>query len=158
MRFPAAYEWWMENFALVRDISLRRYPARLRTYEEVVEHPERCVGETLRWIGRGDVSSAVAAVKAERRTQHGDASIGDSSEVEPRHARVFDDLYDAIAARLPLDGALLRTLNATNQELLPRLQRLQAEVARSHAEIARDRPPVEPPAIDGLPVKTRVPS
>jgi hypothetical protein len=157
LQFPAAYEWWVENFALVRDISLRRYPARLRTYDEVVEDPERSVRETLLWIGCGDVASAIAAVKPERRTQYGDAVTGDPLEVHPRHARVFDDLYAAIAAHRPIDGALLRTLNATNQELLPRLQQLQAEVARSHAELARERRAIEPPAIEGLPVEMSTP-
>jgi hypothetical protein len=151
LRFPAAYEWWTENFALVRDISLRGYRARLRTYEQVVEDPGGVVGDVLSWIGHGDVAAAAAAVKPERRTQRGDAEAGIPDDVEPRHARVFDDLYGAIAARRPIDGALLRTLNATNQELLPRLQAIQTDVARSHAAAAQSQAVSTPDAIEGLP-------
>lgn len=146
--FPPAYEWWMENFALVRDISLRKYPARLQTYDQVLEDPERVIGGVLRWIGRGDVEAGVAAVKPENRTQ----VRPESSSVEPKLAQVFDDLYAAIAGGKGIANALLRTLNETNIALLPELAKLQTEVAKSQmVRQAKAGVKARPIEIDGLP-------
>lgn len=146
--FPPAYEWWMENFALVRDISLRRYPARLQTYDQVLANPEAVIGDTLRWIGKGDVEAAVAAVKPDNRTQ----LRPQSSSVEPKLAQVFDDLYAAIEAGKGIANTLLRTLNDTNQALLGELTKLQTQVARSQmirgAKAGAKGKPIE---IEGLP-------
>lgn len=142
--FPPAFEWWMENFALVRDISLRRYPARLQSYDAVVGEPGRVIPEVLAWIGHGDVDAAVAAVKPEHRT----AFRPESDTVEPRLAQVFDDLYDAVAAGRGLSGALLTTLNRTNTELLPRLVELQTAVARYEASLPASP---RPEAVSGMP-------
>lgn len=147
--FPPAYEWWMENFALVRDISLRRYPARLQAYDQVIAAPERVIREVLSWIGAGDPEAAIAAVKPERRTQHRPAS----QSIDPALARVFDDLYAAIADGKGLSKALLATLNETNRRLLPQLVDLQRRVlasqAQAQAQAGKRGPRAE--AIDGLP-------
>lgn len=146
--FPPAYEWWMENFALVRDISLRKYPARLQTYDQVLADPEAVIGNVLRWIGHGDVEAAVAAVKPDNRTQ----VRPQSDSVEPKLAQVFDDLYAAIDAGKGIANTLLRTLNETNQALLGELTKLQTEVARSQmirsAKAGAKGKPIE---IEGLP-------
>ncbi len=146
--FPAAYEWWMENFALVRDISLRRYPARLQTYDQVLEDPAGVIGRVLQWIGRGDVEAAVAAVKPSHRTQ----VRPESNSVEPKLARVFDDLYAAIAEGKGIANTLLRTLNDTNQALLAELAKLQTEVAKSQImRQAKAGGKTKPIDIEGLP-------
>lgn len=124
-RFPPALEWWMENFALIRDISLRRYPARLSAYDRIVEQPEREIPKILAWIGSGDVDAAIAAVKPEHRTQ---VDPGHSDSVEPELARVFDDLYETLREGQTISPALLATLNQTNAALLPRLRELQLQV------------------------------
>ncbi len=142
--FPPAYEWWMENFALVRDISLRRYPARLQTYDEVLTDPAGTITKTIEWIGTGDVEAAIAAVKPSNRTQH----RPESDSVEPRLAKVFDDLYGAVANHTGFSGALLATLNATNKELLPKLMELQTAVAQD--QMSRPRS-MKPEDVAGLP-------
>ncbi len=145
--FPPAYEWWMENFALVRDVSLRKYPARLFAYDRVLDGPESVVRETLAWIGAGDVEAALAAIRPDRRTQH----RPDSDTVEPALARVFDDLYAAVAEGAGFSRALLATLNETNRRLLPQLVETQRRVLQAQAEQVRGHsgPPAEP--IAGLP-------
>ncbi len=146
--FPPAYEWWMENFALVRDISLRRFPSRLQTYDQVLSDPENTIGAVLRWIGHGDVEAGAAAVKPEHRTQ-----VRPSSDsVPPKLAQVFDDLYAAVQAGKGIANTLLRTLNDTNQSLLPELTQLQRKVAQS--QISRQRKAGakgRPIDIEGLP-------
>lgn len=147
VRFPAALEWWMENFALVRDISLRKLPFRMQTYDDVLSRPGPIVASVLEWIGHGDIEAAVAAVKPQNRTQ---VDSGESESVEPELAKVFDDLYAAIAEGKGFSGALLRTLNETNQSLLPRLTKLQQEVAAYQIrEASKHKRKVEP--IVGLP-------
>jgi hypothetical protein len=146
--FPPALEWWMENFALVRDISLRGYPALLQTYDSILEDPAAAIGRVLRIVGHGDVEAAIAAVKPENRTQ----VRPESDSVEPKLARVFDDLYAAIAERKPIADSLLRTLNDTNQAMLPELARLQHEVARSQMRMqAAAGKPSKLMGIEGLP-------
>jgi hypothetical protein len=148
--FPPVYEWWMENFALVRDISLRRYEARLWTYEQVLSDPERCIATTFELVGRGDVESACAAVKPSHRTQDESSSLHDAIDVAPEHAQVFDDLYAAIQAGTGIPKSLLVALNETNRTLLPLLTDLQTKVARDTIERApRERAKPEPVA--GLP-------
>ena len=137
-RFPPALEWWMENFALIRDISLRRYPSRLQAYDQIVERPGDILPEIFAWIGRegADVDAAIAAVKPENRTQTDTADASAESEgVSPKLARVFDDLYAAVRERNAITGPLLATLNQTNQELLSELGRLQHEVIRSQQRV-----------------------
>lgn len=147
VRFPAALEWWMENFALVRDISLRKLPFRMQTYDDVLARPGPIIASVLQWIGQGDVDAAVAAVKPENRTQ---VDNGESASVEPELAKVFDDLYGAIAEGKGFSGALLRTLNATNQSLLPRLTKLQQQVAAYQMREAQ-RLKRKPEPVAGLP-------
>ncbi len=150
--FPPALEWWMENFALVRDISLRGYPALLQTYDSVLADPEGAIGRVLRIVGVGDVEAAIAAVKPENRTQNRSQLRPDSDSVAPELARVFDDLYAAIAERKPIADSLLHTLNRTNKSLLPELARLQHEVAISQMRMqAKAGRPLKPMDIEGLP-------
>jgi hypothetical protein len=147
VRFPAALEWWMENFAMVRDISLRKLPFRLQTYDDVLARPGPIVASVLEWIGHGDIEAAVAAVKPENRTQ---VDSGESQSVEPELAQVFDDLYAAIAEGKGFSPTLLRTLNQTNQSLLPQLTKLQHEVAAYQMrEAAKHKRKPEP--VVGLP-------
>lgn len=141
--FPPAFEWWMENFALARDISIRKYPARLQSYDEVLREPAKVIEKILAWIGSGDVEAAVAAVKPEHRTQ----TRPESESVEPKYAKVFDDFYGAIANHEGLTGALLATLNKTNRELMPKLIEMQTVIAKA----AMSRPGPKPEPIAGLP-------
>ncbi|NVB36685.1 hypothetical protein G6O69_02500 [Pseudenhygromyxa sp. WMMC2535] len=152
-RFPPAFEWWMENFALVRDLSLRRYPARLQAYDQLVERPEALLPELLTWLGvpTERVADGVAAINPERRTQR-DPDLDAADEIEPALARVFDDLYAAVRGGHGLSGALLQTLNQTNQSLLSRLASLQRELASAQVERASKAggaPRAEP--VSGLP-------
>lgn len=152
VRFPAALEWWMENFALVRDISLRKLPFRMQTYDDVLARPGPIIASVLEWIGAvspSDIEAAVAAVKPENRTQ---IDSGESESVEPELVKVFDDLYAAIAEGKGFSGALLRTLNETNQSLLPRLTKLQQEVAAYQIrEASKHKNKRKPEPIVGLP-------
>ena len=148
---PAVYEWWLENFSLVRDITLRRYPARLLSYAQVLADPEATIAGVLQWIGRGDLGAALTAVKPEHRTQDRPVS---TTTLAPEDARVFDDLYAAVAdGTIFTSNALLKQLSAANQRLLPELSQLQAKVLQAEIEHNRTHPSPPPAPIAGLPGK-----
>lgn len=145
MRMPGALEWWAENFSLVRDIAIRRYPVHVQTYEGLLAEPERIIREVIKWIGRGDADGAVAAVKPENRTQFRPPS----DSVEPEVAEVFDAFYAALHAGKGLDAAMLARLNQTNEKLAPRIaqwQRKLAEDARRRRALKAQGPqrPADP--------------
>jgi len=119
-RMPGALEWWSENFALVRDIAVRRYPVHVQTYEGLLKDPETVIPAVLKWLGRGDPAKALAAVKPEHRTQ----KRPESSSVKPEVAEVFDTFYAAMHAGKGLDAPLLQKLNDTNELLAPRIAQI----------------------------------
>jgi len=121
-------EWWSDNFALVRDIAIRRYPAHVQTYEELLADPAGVIGKVLGWLGRGDVRSGCEQVRPERRTFRGT----DSTTVAPEIAAVFDELYAKLHAGAPLSPAFLGKLNETNVALGP-LFRAHEEALARHA-------------------------
>lgn len=150
---PPALEWWVDNFALLRDLGTRRYAAHVCSYQSLLEDPERSIAEVLRWLGRGDLARAVAAVRPERQTQHatklgqlGQLAIapndppgsGDLLDVEPQDLAVFDELYDHIHRGEPLTAAFLTKLNDTDVRLRPRLlaHEAQARVSAARAMLA----------------------
>ena len=148
---PPVYEWWLENFSLVRDITLRRYPARLLSYAQVLADPEATIADILKWIGRGDLTTALTAVKPEHRTQDRPVS---TTTLAPDDARVFDDLYAAVADRtIFTSNTLLKQLSACNQRLLPELTQLQTRALQAEIEHNQSHKGPPPAAVAGLPNK-----
>jgi hypothetical protein len=132
-RMPPALEWWSENFALVRDISIRRYPVHAQSYDGLLRDPEKVIRQTIEWLGQGDAARALATPKPQHRTFQRPSSDSVPSEV----AVVFDELYAAIDHRRELTASFLVELNETNERLSPlmneHLQRVLADVARRRA-------------------------
>jgi hypothetical protein len=146
-RMPPALEWWAENFSLVRDISIRRYPVHAQSYDGLLRDPERVIRETIAWVGRGDAGRALAQPKPERRNFQRPASNSVPSEA----AEVFDELYALIDQQKELAQSFLLKLNETNERLMPMLEentrRVMADVARRRAR-ARAGAASEHPAAD----------
>jgi hypothetical protein len=140
-RMPPALEWWSENFALVRDISIRRYPVHAQSYDGLLRDPERVIRETIQWLGQGDAEGALKAPKPQHRNFERPVS---SSGIPGDAAEVFDELYAAIDQRRELTAAFLVKLNQTNELLAPQLRehgrRVMADIARRRGR-AKDAPP-----------------
>jgi hypothetical protein len=128
-RMPAALEWWAENFALVRDVSIRRYAVHVQSYDGLMADPERTVGNVLAWLGRGDARAAIAAVSVERRSE----ARPDVTGVDADVAEVFDEFYAALDRAAGLSVALLTKLNETNAKLAPSI-REHEELLRAHRQ------------------------
>lgn len=136
---PPALQWWCHNYALLRDLAIRRYPVHVVSYDGLLREPERVVTEVLAWIGQGDASRAAAVVRPELRTAAhaaGPADDGLAEGVESRHLAVFDELYETIDAERPLTSTLVERLNRTDEQLRPLVLEHRANVdARAVADI-----------------------
>lgn len=124
---PPWAEWFLENYELIRDFSVRRFPLRLYSHERLLEDPERIVDAVLAWIGAGDRAGALAAIEPRlgrtRQTPTPD-------DVDPAHAEVFDALYDTLHREQPLPGALTKRLDALHKELIARYGPLSRDRGR----------------------------
>lgn len=128
---PAALEWWNDNFTLLRDALIRRYPLHMVSYAAVLRDPVRLIEETLSWIGTGDRAAAAAAVQHTLRTQSEEARSSDEpSGLTHDQEQLFDELYACIDSQQPLSGALIDRLNATHDVLELKIERLLAQSAR----------------------------
>jgi hypothetical protein len=124
-RLPAAFEWWLEVHALVRDVSTRRYAAHVETYGRLLRDPERVIHEVLAWIGRGDAESA-ARVQPVQPTPERAEPKGSS-----RHARRLRRALSRHPRTRRHSASLIGKLNDTHQLLLPHIRAGEAELART---------------------------
>jgi hypothetical protein len=126
---PLALQWWCQNYGLIRDLAIRGYPVHVVSYDGFLRAPKRVAAEVVEWIGRGDPDRAAAVVRPELRTGFEAGSCTDeelAEGIEPRHVRVFDDLYATIDAEQPLSPGFVETLNRTDEALRPAVLRHQA--------------------------------
>lgn len=137
-KLPPALEWWRDNYGLIRDALVRRYPLHMVSYDAVLRSPEQVIPETLRWLGAGDVEAAIEAVRGELRTQHEGSGTPVESGVTAAHEALFDELYARIDERRPLDGELIDRLNAAHDVLSVEIAELEAKVRLSRKQ-ARQR-------------------
>lgn len=131
---PPALEWWTDNYALIRDLAIRGYPAHVVSYSSFLRDPERVATEVLDWIGTGDARRAAAVVRPQRRSVVKAAPAPDaelSAGIAPRHLEVFDELHDFIDRERPLTGAFVSKLNSTNAALRPMILEHQARLQAS---------------------------
>ena len=133
--FPAALDWWCQQFALLRDLAIRGYPAHVVSYESFVRDPARVAAEVITWIGRGDPVKAAAAVRpVAAQERGGDEQLGGG--VDPRHLAVFDELHAVIDAGRPLSPRFIEELNRTDEALRPAVLEHRARAsARTVADI-----------------------
>jgi len=123
--------WWMENFALIRDIATRRYAAHVTTYQRILDDPDKEVDVVLRWLGKGNRAAALRAIDTELHHHEG-APTPDG--LDPQHVRMFDDFYEALHDGGDLTPALVRDLNQTDIELRPRLMEAREQMRRKLIE------------------------
>jgi hypothetical protein len=127
-RMPPALEWWAENFALVRDVSIRRYAVHVQSYDGLLADPEGVLTKVLAWLGRGDAHAALAAVSVERRSELRPEVTGMDRDI----AQVFDEFYASLDRASGLSAALLAKLNETNAKLDPVIREHQQRLAAHH--------------------------
>ena len=132
-----ALAWWNENYGLLRDAMLRRYPLHLVSYAQVLSEPYRRVAAALAFVGAGDVTRAAAQVCRELQTQHADRVDGCSGSAAQQLGgagfdhdamAVADELYERIHGSVRLDQAFLTRMDRTHYRLMPVIRSEQARV------------------------------
>ena len=126
-RLPGALEWWTANFAIVRDVVMRRYAVHMQSYAGVLANPAEVVAKVLAWVAEAggvpvelDVAAAIASVRPEARTITADSFSGAGDDVDAATAAVFDAFYAAVHEGRGLDAGLLEQMNAVHLGLGPR--------------------------------------
>ena len=128
---PPPVEWWFENYELIRDAAVRRYPLYLLTYDRLLRAPEREIAAVLRWIGKGDASAALRAVAPELRTQQKPAV---PAGLDEETLSLFDEFYQTIDDSRALPAAFIGRMNA----LHARMQREWKGAARRDDTLPAD--------------------
>ena len=127
-------EWWNDNYRLLCDALIRRYPLHMVSYASVLAKPEKVVSETLAWVGGGQIESAVSSVREHLRTQREDELPRGASGLHPSIEEVCDELYARVHEQRPLDAAFIERLNSTHEKLEPAIK-----AAEAHAKESRRR-------------------
>jgi hypothetical protein len=106
-------------------------------YESVLADPDKTLSEVFGWLGEGDVEAAVAHVEPTLRTQRvgseDDTDI-EAVEIEDSVIKVFDELYEAVREKQPLQQSFVDRLNEINQQLSDRIAEAMRESARGQQE------------------------
>jgi hypothetical protein len=142
-RLPGVLTWWVENFALVRDIAMRRYRVHIQAYEDVLARPGDVIAPVLAWLVDGlapdgtlDEAAAIAAVGVPGETSP--APTTEDPDVEPRLLRACDDLYEAVRSGRGLPESLLLDMNGAHEAVRPRFEAHEQAVLRWAAEGGAD--------------------
>lgn len=126
---PPALDWWCTNYALIRDLAIRGYPAHVLSYDSFLADPGRVATEVLAWVGRGDPAAAARVVHAAKpRTPIHEPDRVLADGVDARHLETFDELHATIDAGRPLSASFVDRLNATDRALRPMVREYQATV------------------------------
>lgn len=118
LHMDPALEWWLENFLLVRDISTRRYPIRLVSYESVIENPSEVCQAVFEFLEVGNAEAAARAVHPEDRTQ----TEPQVAEISHPEEAVFDEYHRRVKEGVPFDESFLAKMNETHLKLLPDIE------------------------------------
>ena len=132
-RLDAVLEWWLENYALIRNLVTRRYPAHLVTYDRIVDAPGEELPEILEWLGADEIEAGVDAVSPETRTQR-------RERIDRSHAYegIFDELYELVHAGEELTGEFVEKLNETHEALIPEIEEDRRRVMQGRRERRRE--------------------
>lgn len=115
---PLPIEWWFEMYHLVRDLSIRRYPFHLVTYDRLLRAPEQEIRGVLEWLGGGDADAAISVVKPELRSQQ-DPIVGPDDLLDDEMITTFDEFYAHIDGERALPATFLRKMNALHKRMRP---------------------------------------
>jgi hypothetical protein len=141
-RMPPWLEWWEENYALVRDILVRRHAIHVQSYDGLLADSAGIITKVLAWLGEPnlDTTAAIGAVHPGNRTQHRPEVEG----VPPAVAETFDALYQSIHEHQGLHRSLTERLSATNRELVPLIHAHHRRIMAKRPRRAPGMPPAAP--------------
>ena len=143
-RIPAPVEWFLENYELVRDFAVRRYPIHFVTYERLLAEPEATIHKVFDWLGTGDPTLAQAVIDPNLRRSPSLAPVASEAAVGSEEIKLFDAFYDAIHADSSIPQSLVEPLNATWK----RLSEIHGRRDPRKQAPSDDMPEIDPPPSD----------
>ncbi len=120
---PAPIDWFIENYELIRDFTVRRYPINLTSYDRLIEDPDSTIRRVFDWLGAGDPDAATGVVDAGLRRSDDRPAVASEDALSDAHARLFDDFFAAIHDSSSLPKSLVPELNTAWQQLTTQHQR-----------------------------------
>lgn len=123
-RIPPALEWWFENYDLIRDVTTRRYPFHMTTYDRLLGNPEGEISKVFKWLGQGDLNKALEVIQPKLRTQ---SNLEGGDELVAEFADIFDEFYDSVNRSQQLTASFIEKLNETNGKLTERWREIHME-------------------------------
>ncbi len=114
---PAPIEWFLENYELVRDFAVRRYPIHFVTYERLLADPDATLDKVFDWIGTGDPGPAKGVIDPALRRSPSMKPVPSEASVGTEEIRLFDAFYEAIHESSSIPKSLVEPLNATWKRL-----------------------------------------
>jgi hypothetical protein len=124
---PPPYQWWRQNYDLVRDIATRRHQASFTTYDHVLRAPKACITQILDRLEVVDPARRAAAIACIEPSLHTPRPVHPSEAmVPPEDAAVFDLLFTTVDQGHPIGPELIEEMNALQERLQPRLEELRA--------------------------------
>ncbi|MCH8842455.1 MAG: hypothetical protein IID61_05690 [SAR324 cluster bacterium] len=142
---PPGFEWWLENYELIRDIGARRYGIHVLSHAALLADPEGTIRKVFGWIGMGEADKAWFAAREAIEAREEQEPPAYASEF----AGVFDEFYQRIHTGGPLDGPFIEKLNETNTAIFQTIRQLAPDYLRLRERIDALDPPGMPPLPEG---------
>lgn len=138
---PHPVEWFLENYELVRDFAVRRYPIHFVTYERLLAEPDATLDKVFAWLGTGDPDAARGVIDPSLRRSPSHPPVASEASVGTEEIRLFDAFYEAIHETSSIPRSLVGPLNDTWRRLAEQHGR-RPTGAGPHAD---DDPDLDPP-------------
>ena len=136
---PPGFDWWLENYELVRDIATRRYAVHVLSYGSLLENHEETISKVFDWIGSGDKKKAIEVIKPSLNTQRKKEGAKFKSEFE----EVFDELYHRVHTSQPLEQSFIDKMNETHNKIIATIQEVAPGYLRTRERMDAMDPPDE---------------
>lgn len=134
---PPGFDWWLENYDLVRDIATRRYAVHVLSYGSLLDDPERTISKVFDWIGGGDKKKALEVIKPSLNTQRARQGARFKSDF----SEIFDELYHRVHTSQPLEQSFIDKINETHTKIIETIQEVAPGFLRTRERVDALDPP-----------------
>jgi len=118
---PIPYQWWAQNYELIRDIATRRHSARFLTYDRTVRNPASEIGAVLDALNIHEPDKRAAAVAGVNATVSSTRPHHPNEDaVEPGGEAASGALVETSDAAQAIVHTLIERLNETKRRIVER--------------------------------------
>ena len=128
-------EWWDENYSLIRNFSVRRYPFNLVSFNKLLEQPTAVIAPVLEWCGGGDVEQAIAVVNKGLSTQK-NVQV-DDSPLSADQESLFDEFHHYFYTQQSLPKKFLQALNEMDRQVRSHITQIRNADSKSLQKMSK---------------------